>query len=271
MGRRPVNEQRKRRPVARSARVRVLPEALPVERWRMQFARRLRSRLAAPVELEVTDNTYTMISFTRREGAYRVRLHHMFLSAPDPVLGCLASYIRGDDASASVQLDHFIHQNRKLIRHVPPALRQRRLLLQTQGRVHDLTELLDEVRAQFPGDAGEVAIAWAPAPRVRLPRRSIKLGSYSADTQVIRIHPALDQPEVPRYFVQWIIHHELLHHLFRAELKARRGQVHTPEFCRLERLFPRYREAVEWERRHLDLLLWWDPTVQPRTTLSVTI
>lgn len=230
---------------------------------REQFVRLLAQRLVVPVELEITDNTYTMISFSRRNGGYRVRLHHMFLGAPDHIVHRLAGYIRGDDGAASAALDGFIHENRALIRRVPTAQRQRRLPLQTRGRVHDLGELLAEVRLLLPSTGRNVAIAWAPAPRVRLPRRSIKLGSYSADTQIIRIHPALDQPDVPEYFVRWIVFHELLHHHFRADLLQRRGRIHTPEFCRLERTFPEYEQALAWERHHLDVLLWWDPLHSP--------
>lgn len=250
---------RKGRPAARSARARVVPGTPPLERSRALLERRLRLRLGGPVAVEMTDNTYTMISFSRRHGAWCVRLHHMFLHAVEEVLDALATYIRGDDKRASSSLDRFIHDNRRLIRQVSPVTRQRRLPLQTSGRYHDLQRLLDEVVEEGLVDAAHVAIAWAPAPRVRLPRRSIKLGSYSADTQIIRIHPALDQPEVPAYFLRWIIYHELLHHHFRADLKARRGRVHTPEFCRLERLYPDFGAALAWERRHLDLLLWWDP------------
>lgn len=217
-------------------------------------------KLGVPVQLTVTDNTYTMISFTRRGGGYGVRLHHMFLEANEDVLAGLAAYVRGDDRRASSVLDRFIHENRSRIRQLSPRERQRRLPLETMGRWHDLQRILDEVRDEFfRTTARGVAIAWAPAPNVRLPRRSIKLGSYSADTQIVRIHPALDQRAVPEYFVRWIVFHELLHHIFRAELKARTGRVHTPEFCRLERRFPDYLNALAWERRNLDLLLWWMP------------
>jgi hypothetical protein len=247
---------------ARSARAGRAVVAPTAGRFRTRLTRRLGALLGEVVELELTDNTYTMISFSRRGLGYRVRLHHMFTLADEDVLQRLAGYIRGDDRRASSTLDTYIHDHRRLIRQMSPVQRQRRLMLQTEGRTHDLTELLDDVRLEFRqrlGDeAHDVAIAWAPAPSVQLPRRSIKLGSYSADTQIIRIHPALDQPPVPRYFIRWIIFHELLHHRFRADLKARTGRIHTPEFCRLERAFPDYRPAIAWERRHLDLLLWWD-------------
>lgn len=241
----------------------LLVRAPSEEKQRGVIARRLRMKLGVPVELEVTDNTYTMVSYARKRDAYRVRIHHMFLLADDEVLAQVAAYIRGEGRHASAVLDRYIHEHRRLIRTLSPVQRQRRLPLKSKGHVHDLQVLLDEVRTEwFTETARNVAIAWAPVPPVRLPRRSIKLGSYSADTQIVRIHPALDQPAVPAYFVKWIIFHELLHHVFRADLKARRRRVHTPEFCRLERRFPQYPEAIKWERKHLDLLLWWAPRLQ---------
>ncbi len=248
---------------SRAARLVALAHNGAEARERARVSRRLRLRLGAPVEVEVTDNTYTMISFTRRRGGYGVRLHHMFLGAPDDILERLAAYVRGHDRQASAVLDDYIHEHRRLIRHVSPVKRQERLELSTRGRVHDLAKLLGrasfQYRRMFGLEARDVAIAWAPAPKVRLPRRSIKLGSYSADTQIIRIHPALDQPAVPAYFVEWIVFHELLHHRFRADLKARNGRIHTPHFCRLEQQYPFYFPAMAWERQNLDLLLWWFP------------
>lgn len=238
----------------------LLVRAPSQERQKALVARRLGMKLGLPVELQITDNTYTMVSYARRGAGYRVRIHHMFLLADDEILTQVAAYIRGEGRHASAVLDEYIHEHRRLIRTLTPVQRQRRLPLQTAGECHDLQALLDGVRDRwFEHTTKNVAIAWAPVPPVRLPRRSIKLGSYSADTQIVRIHPALDQPQVPAYFVEWIIFHELLHHVFRADLKARRRRVHTPEFCRLERRFPHYEEAIRWERRHIDLLLWWSP------------
>lgn len=224
------------------------------------LARRLRRKLKVPLDLEITDNSYTMVSFSQRHGAYRVRLHRMFLAASDTVVATLVGYINDTDRQASIRLDDYIHLHRQMIRRIPPRIRWQQLPLRSCGRVYDLNEILREVCAEFfDFNSGEVAIAWAPAPRVRLPRHSIKLGSYGADTQIIRIHPALDQPAVPRLFVRWIVYHELLHHVFRRELKKRRGRIHTQKFTRRERLFPEYQKAMFWERRNLDILLRWKP------------
>ena len=59
--------------------------------WRRVLERRLRTRLRGSVAVEVHDNTHTMLTFQRRRGQWRLRLHHMFLAAPDEVIGALAA------------------------------------------------------------------------------------------------------------------------------------------------------------------------------------
>ena len=78
-------------------------------------------------------------------------------------------------------------------------------------------------------------------------RRSIRLGSYNHHTAEIRIHPLLNAPQIPAFFIQSIIHHEYLHHVL--------GANHNRKFHSHERQFRYYREAQEWIRRNLFLLL----------------
>ena len=81
----------------------------------------------------------------------------------------------------------------------------------------------------------------------RKKRRSIRLGSYNHHTTEIRIHPLLASPNVPAYFVQSVIFHEYLHHVL--------GPHHNRRFHQAERQFRYHREAQEWIRRNLFLLL----------------
>ena len=78
-------------------------------------------------------------------------------------------------------------------------------------------------------------------------RRSIRLGSYNHHTCEIRIHPLLNAPNIPAFFIQSIIHHEYLHHIL--------GASHNRRFHAAERKFAYYRESQEWIRRNLFLLL----------------
>jgi hypothetical protein len=224
--------------------------------WRRVLERRLRTRLRAKVAIEIHDNTHTMLTFQRQRALYRLRLHHMFLAAPDDVLQALADFVRRGDAEASARLDRFIERNKAYIRRVSPAQMRKRLRLDPVGRHHDLSRIFERLNERYFQSRISAAITYGPAPRVKGPRKSIKMGSYSADSKVIRIHPALDQPVVPRYFVEWIVFHEMLHHVYR----ARRGEdgrrcVHPPEFIEHERRFHDYKRAQAWEAENLDLLL----------------
>ncbi len=224
--------------------------------WRRLLERKLRHRLGAKVQVEIHDNTHTMVTFQRRRALWRLRLHHMFLKAPDEVLSALVAYVRRLDSEASSALDRYIEQNRSLIRRPSPKVIQRRLRLNAKGRVHDLEGIFRSLNRRYFDGQVRASITFGSAPRLRGPRKSIKMGSYSADSRVIRIHPALDRPDVPRYFVEWIVFHEMLHHVHRARrLKDGRRCVHTPEFLEHERKFRDYRKAQAWEERNLDLLL----------------
>lgn len=232
------------------------PDQIPLERiWRRILVRRLKARVDARVSLAIHDNTHTMISFERRRGEYRVRLHHMFLAAPDSVVAALGQYLRGGDAASSAVLDRFIQQNRVFIRRVSPAALRARVPIEPDGDVHQLQEIFDELNRRFFRGQVKASITYARVPRVTKPRSSIKLGSYSSESKVIRIHPALDQRWVPAYFVEWVVFHEMLHHLNPAVVRNGKRYVHTAEFNARERRFPLFHRARRWEQRNLEYLL----------------
>src|SRR5688572_19224107 len=81
----------------------------------------------------------------------------------------------------------------------------------------------------------------------RKKRRSIRLGSYNHATAEVRIHPILNAPNIPTFFIQSVIYHEYLHHVL--------GPHHNRKFHQHERQFRYHRESQEWIRRNLFLLL----------------
>src|SRR5215211_800317 len=248
----------RRAPVPRLARASTnepQPERL-LRVWRRVLERRLRTAMRAHVIVELHDNTHTMLTYQRDRGAWRLRLHHMFVAAPEIVIGALARYVRTGDSGASAEIDRYIERNKIFIRRVPPSELRRRLRIEPVGDHHDLREIFEDLNRRYFRRRITATITYGPAPRVRGPRKSIKMGSYSADSKVIRIHPALDQPRVPRYFIEWIVFHEMLHHIYRARrVSGGRRCVHTPEFLEHERRFYAFERAQRWEDDNLDLLL----------------
>lgn len=227
-----------------------------IRAWRRVLERRLRLRLRARVAVDIHDNTHTMVTFLRQGGMWRIRLHHMFLAAPDEVLDALALYVRSNHSQASAELDRFIEKNKALIRRIPPSELRRRLRIDPVGRHHDLGDIYAGLNRRYFRNRMKVTITYGPAPRVARPRKSIKMGSYSSDSKVIRIHPVLDHPRVPRFFVEWIVFHEMLHHVHRARRdESGRRCVHTPEFMAAERRFHDIHRAQRWEDQNLEFLL----------------
>lgn len=229
------------------------PQIFVHEGARQLLERRFENAFPGPVQLAVTDNVHRMITHAVTDGVLRLRLHMMFLGAPEHVTDALVAYVLEDDRTASQVVGDFINENSHRIRATQPVNGP----LRTQGKRHDLLAILNEVNSRyFDQTVSDVLITWGRETRARgRKRRTIKLGSYSAMERLIRIHPALDQELVPRYFVEYIVYHELLHHLVPAQKHRGRLLLHSPEFERRERAFRHYERALEWERRHLDRLL----------------
>jgi predicted metal-dependent hydrolase len=213
----------------------------------------LEARLGESVHLTVTDNRHTIVSVrTRPDGVHAVRVHHMFLAAEPNVLKQLARYVERRDPRSSKELSRFIALHRHLLSGKPR--KSRGVVVRTRGRHFDLQEIFDDLNARCFDRAIQARITWAPLRKARR-RRSIKLGTYCVEDRVIRVNPILDQPFVPRYFLEWIVHHEMLHGLIGVPVIDGRRMFHPPEFREREQAFEHYERARAWEREHLDRLL----------------
>jgi len=119
-------------------------------------------------------------------------------------------------------------------------------LLVPEKTYHHLESLAGDIHRMYFSKVPPLCVRWGQQIS-RKRRRSIRLGSYNHVTSEIRIHPLLNSPSIPAFFVQSIIHHEYLHHVL--------GANHNSRFHRAERQFRYFREAKEWIRRNLFLLL----------------
>ncbi|MFO0673550.1 MAG: hypothetical protein U0235_28690 [Polyangiaceae bacterium] len=153
----------------------------------------------------------------------RARVHHMFLDAPRSIQHALVRYVTEADRDASLTLGSFIEARADRL-----ARRSRNRKLVTRGKHHDLLAIFAEVNERyFGGTESGAQITWGRrASRPERPRSSIKLGSYDATERLIRIHPVLDRPWVPRYFVAFIVFHELLHHVMPTGRLERTPRAH---------------------------------------------
>jgi hypothetical protein len=231
----PVPERR--RPPARE-------EALPQA---AALAHRLSRELGVPVHLTLTDNRATFLTFQRRPDGLQLRAHHLFLLAPDDVVRALADYAGRGDESAQALLEAHIHAHSALVR------RERRAPLKSRGRCFDLRAIYARLNAAHFEGALQADIGWARRPGHKR-RKSIHLGLYDARLREIRVHPALDAPDVPAFVVDAVVFHAMLHQLF-PDAPGSRQCAHPPGFRERERAFPHLDAALRWQHENLRSLL----------------
>ena len=209
----------------------------------------LSEQLSQPCEVVYGRSRSTPVQVLRHDGrATRIRLHHFFKTAPQAVVESLGRWIQvGRRARrASRLLDDWIATQLSELPAPGPGR------LKSQGQVYDLGALLADVaREHVPELVGQApGVTWGPRRRSRS-RRSLHLGSFDPQTRVIRIHPVLDHPSVPEFFVRFVLFHELLHAAI--PTKAQPGsRHHPPAFRRRERAHPDYKSAVKLEASELD-------------------
>jgi len=232
------------------------PSETVLELHRRRLAGYLSVLLPEPVDVVLNNNRSTMVSFQRRAGRIVVRLQRMFRHADNQVLDALARFIGAKDREASAEIDRFIAEHRK---EITAPVRKRARKLRARGSFFDLQEILDQLNEEYFGGPLEVRIGWGRKQRRRRRRRtrtrSRALAMYSFDDRVIRVSPVLDAREVPRFVVEWVVYHELLHHVLPVEQAGGRSRYHTRRFKALERAFAHYDEAKQWEEQNLEWLL----------------
>jgi len=108
-----------------------------------------------------------------------------------------------------------------------------------EGRCHPLTEIFHDVNRRFFNEQIEIRkIGWG------IRRSWGRLGHYDPVHHTITLSPVLDSPDVPRFVVDFIVYHEMLHAIFEGAEDYGAHRHHPPVFRRTERSHPDY-EAVK--------------------------
>ena len=239
------------------------PRLLPgPDAHRLQLLRRLNRFASGRLsDLKLTDNRRTILTVRPAPAADRARLelriHHSFLEAPEEVLRAVADFVGSKKGSERARealnliREHFS-------RHKSAAGRVRRTVLRSEGCALDLRDLVDDLNQRYFEGRLAVDVTWGRAACGACRRgrgSSLQLGSYSYEDNLIRVHRVLDDPGVPRYVVEAVVHHELLHADMPPEIRNGRRFFHTPEFRQRERQFRMLGRANTWIQDHLPELL----------------
>ena len=214
--------------------------------------RELRPRAPMP-DLAVEFYPFASINnnIRMREGKLFVRLSDILEGAPQNVLYAIAHILLAKMYRKPIEREHATRYRRYIsshaIRDKATLLRQirgRKRIDSARGRAYDLEAIFDELNTRFfHGLLARPRMTWS-----RVDARN-RLGHYDPAHNAIVVSRVFDDFRVPRYAVEYIVYHEMLHLKHPVKLRGTRRCVHSGEFQAEERLFPRFEEAKAMLKR----------------------
>ena len=214
--------------------------------------RRLRPRSPVP-DLKVEFYSFANINNTirLREGKLLVRVSDLLEGAPQNVLRAIAHILVAKMYRKPVDRQHavryrgyvsgrYMSQKAHLVRQI----RGRKQLFSPQGHTYDLESIFDDLNVRFfYGLLARPQITWSSE------RARNRLGHYDPAHNTIVVSRVFDHPRVPKYAVEYIVYHEMLHLKHPVKLRGSRRCVHPAEFQAEEKMFPQLDQAKEFLRR----------------------
>jgi predicted metal-dependent hydrolase len=208
--------------------------------------RELRPRAPIPqfhVEFYAFANVNSTIRL--RQDVVHVRISDLLEGSPETVLEAIAHILLAKIYRKPIQPVHSTRYRRYVSSHDMAAkahllrqVRGRKRIASARGAVYDLDEVFEELnRRFFYGLLARPQMTWS---RVRA-RNS--LAHYDPAHNAIVVSRVFDHPRVPRYAVEYIVYHEMLH--LKHPVKHRNGRrcVHSRAFQEDEKLFPQLEQA----------------------------
>jgi hypothetical protein len=191
-------------------------------------------------------------TITLRNGTVKVRVSDLLAEASPLVLEALAEILLARvfhrRPSREARECYLAYTFRPEMRRRIDAVRRQRSskrLLPARGRHHDLDEIFHSLNQRFfHGQIPPSRLGWSRQNSRRI------LGHYDSGHGTIIISRKLDSPAIPRYLVEYIVFHEMLHIQFPVERRGHRRVVHSREFREAEKKFPQYESACR-QLKHL--------------------
>ena len=206
-----------------------------------------------PPELKIEFFAFANVNNTvrLREGKLLVRLSDLLEGAPDMVLQAIAHillakiYRRPIDRGRAARYRKYVASHEIVNKaHLIRQMRGRKRLHSPQGHFYDLDAIFEDLNTRFfHGLLARPRMSWS-----QLRTRRI-LGHYDPAHNAIIISRVFDHPAVPRYAVEYIVYHEMLHLKHPVKLRGSRRCVHSADFQAEERQFPQLEQANAFLKR----------------------
>lgn len=123
--------------------------------------------------------------------------------------------------------------------------RGRKVLKGARGDVYDLNEIFDLLnQIYFQNSLPKPTLTWSASKTYRI------LGHHDSTHETVAISKSLDDRSVPRFVVEYVVYHEMLHIKHPTKYVGGRRYNHTPSFKRDEQEFAFFDDAENWIERN---------------------
>lgn len=201
-------------------------------------------------KLKVEFYPYVGIStrIRRREGVLLVRISDVLRDAPVEFHRALAQILvrklyrrRVSTQDLQIYREYLkqsdVHEKSTANRRA----RGRKIVTTSKGEVYDLDEIflfLNQI--YFQNQLPKPVLTWSARKTFRI------LGHHDAAHRTIAVSKSLDDRRVPRFVVEYVVYHEMLHIKHPTVHHNGRRYNHTPAFRRDEENFAYFEEAEKW-------------------------
>ncbi len=125
----------------------------------------------------------------------------------------------------------------------------RKIITSAKGDIYNLEEVFDYLnQIYFDGNIKKPRLSWSVKKTYRI------LGHHDATHDAIVISRSLDGKQTPKYVVEFIVFHEMLHIFHPTQHRNGRRYSHTPQFRRDEKKFAFFNEAELWIKQNIKRL-----------------
>ena len=204
-----------------------------------------------PIKVRFRRFTSLNTTIRLREGQLHVNLSDLLEGAPESVIRAIAHillaklYKKPVDAAQNMRYKRFassasVTRQTEIIRYARGSKRY----FGPEGRYYNLEEVFDSLNTRFFGGLlGRPQLTWSENHAKR------SLGHYDAAHNTIVVSRVFDRPSSPRYAIEYLLYHEMLHLKHPVRMRGVRRCVHSREFKAEEALFPQLAEAMAFIKR----------------------
>ncbi len=183
-----------------------------------------------------------------RDNKLKLRISDLLEGAPESVLRAIFHILIAKIYRKPIDQEHATRYRRYVSSHdmsrkahLVRQMRGRKKIASPKGHTYDLNTIFEDLNSRFFfGLLARPQMTWSGQHA-----RNI-LGHYDPAHNAIVVSRIFDHPRIPKYAVEYIVYHEMLHLKHPVKLRGSRRCVHSREFIQEENLFPEVKEAKEF-------------------------